>query len=479
MESILVIGGGAAGLAAAAAAARELRALGRADVRVVLAEADERVGRSILATGNGRCNFSNANVRASDYRNAAFVGAAFQSLRARAAGSRRADAASAPSGAAAAWSDVAADPVHCFFARAGLLWREESEGRLYPQANKATSVLDVLRGQAARLGVCEQARKQVRRVEAPRHPGAPFAVFFEDGSIAHPSAVVLAMGGKHLRSVELPERLAVAPMHPVLGPLRSDGRLTKPLNNIRLKCALRLYRPDVAAALRDVAADADLRRSALEAALACGDGAVSGAGRFLEDETGALLAFQRGELLFRDYGLSGIAVFNLSRYARPGDTVVVDALPDVSADDALPWMEGRLAALRSDAADSPVTGADWCAGMVLSQVGALILRQAGLAQDGEFRSGDIPSFAKAAKGLRFPVEGIADASQCQVQRGGFDVCAFDGRTMESKAVRGLFAAGELLDVDGPCGGYNLHWAWASGMLAGGGAARMLAGGRDA
>ena len=129
MGRLAIIGGGAAGLAAAVTAARELRLLGvPGDVAVY--EADERVGRSILATGNGRCNFSNARIDAGAYRNAAFVEAALGAL----AACSEEMAGLAPEGTCGA---AGPDPVHAFFAGLGLVWREEGEGRLYPLANKA------------------------------------------------------------------------------------------------------------------------------------------------------------------------------------------------------------------------------------------------------------------------------------------------------------------------------------------------------
>ena len=85
----------------------------------------------------------------------------------------------------------------------------------------------------------------------------------------------------------------------------------------------------------------------------------------------------------------------------------------------------------------------------------------------------VAALARALKGLAFEVSGIGDARQCQVVRGGFDVEAFDPRTCAARAVPGLHVVGEALDVDAPCGGYNLHWAWASGMLAGRAAAESL------
>lgn len=467
MESIAIIGGGAAGLAGAVAAAQALRAAGRSDVEVALCEADERVGRTILATGNGRCNFSNASVRASDYRNAAFVGSVLQSLQGW----------SIRGGCTAGREAGVADPVHRFFADAGLLWREESEGRLYPQANKATSVLDVLRAKAARLGVRERTSKRAVRIDAPSAPEGPFAVRFDDGSVMRPRAVVLAMGGKHGLAVELPPPLRSGAPSPVLGPLRSDGRLTRTLNNIRLKAALCLCRPDEKAARDSIANDVELRSSALAAAAACGEDVGHADGGFRVTGEGLLLARQQGEVLFRDYGLSGIAVFNLSRFARPGDAVLVDALPGMGLAQAQEALGRRFEALVRDGA--VLSGEDWGRGMLLPAVGALVLKQAGLSVSGPFAAADVPAFVRAAKALRFPVEGMADPAQCQVARGGLDIAAFDGRTLEARAVPGLFAAGEALDVDGPCGGYNLHWAWASGIVAGDAAARKMVAGKEA
>ena len=90
----------------------------------------------------------------------------------------------------------------------------------------------------------------------------------------------------------------------------------------------------------------------------------------------------------------------------------------------------------------------------------------------------MPALAAALKAFPLEVRGIGDERQCQVRRGGADVAAFDPRTLEARAVPGLHVVGEALDVDAPCGGYNLHWAWASGILAGRAAAARLMGPDD-
>ena len=235
MGRLAIIGGGAAGLAAAVTAARELRLLGvPGDVAVY--EADERVGRSILATGNGRCNFSNARIDAGAYRNAAFVEAALGAL----AACSEEMAGLAPEGTCGA---AGPDPVHAFFAGLGLVWREEGEGRLYPLANKATSVLDVLRAAAADFGVAEACGRRAVRLDVPDRPGGRFHLRFADGTVGHADAVVLATGGRTAREL-LPEGIGFAAARPVLGPLRTATDVVRHLNNLRVRCAVTLAGPD-------------------------------------------------------------------------------------------------------------------------------------------------------------------------------------------------------------------------------------------
>ncbi len=409
MGRLAIIGGGAAGLAAAVTAARELRMLGvPGDVAVY--EADERVGRSILATGNGRCNFSNARIDAGAYRNAAFVGSALGALTA------------------------GSDPVHAFFADLGLVWREEGEGRLYPLANKATSVLDVLRAAAADFGVREACGRRAVRLDVPDHPGGRFHIRFADGTVGHADAVVLATGGRTAREL-LPESIGFAAARPVLGPLRTATDVVRHLNNLRVRCAVTLAGPD-----------------------------------------GAPKARETGELLFRDYGVSGIAVFNLSRFAEPGDRLLVDLLPQMPEGDCAGFLHARRRRLSADG--RPLSREAFLRGMLLSAVARAVLEEAGLAPGAPLAKRDVPALAAALKAFPLEVRGIGDERQCQVRRGGADVAAFDPRTLEARAVPGLHVVGEALDVDAPCGGYNLHWAWASGILAGRAAATRLMGPDD-
>ena len=423
MKRLVVIGGGAAGLTAAVAAAR---AADGGALEVVVLEADERAGRSILATGNGRCNFSNAHIDAGAYRNAGFVAEALGELRAR--GERRARAGSGPAAAHTDGGDD--DPVRGFFADVGLAWREEAEGRLYPAANKASSVLDVLRAAAADVGVRTLCNRRVVRIDAPTHAGERLHLRCADGAVEHADAVVVTVGGRGIDALELPCGLEKLPTEPTLGPLRTENALTKRLNNLRVRCTATL-----------------------------------------EDAQGRCKARERGEVLFRDYGVSGIAVFNLSRFARPGDAVCLNLLEGASLVEARELLSERRARLATLARE--LTYERLLCGLVLPQLAEELARCAGLRPSDRATDEGADALAGALVRLPLAVRGPGDARQCQVRRGGLAVEGFDARSLRAHALPGLYAAGEALDVDGPCGGYNLHWAWASGLLAGESAARSL------
>lgn len=446
MKKIAIIGGGAAGLAAAIAAGNELARLGAADeCEIVLFEADpERVGRSILATGNGRCNFSNAHIDPACYRNADFVEAALRSLArlsevsewgsvqpvgaygTSAQGSAQpAGAFEAPGRESTQPASAFEAPVQRFFSDLGLMWREEGEGRMYPAANKASSVLDVLRAALDVSGARVEFGKALRAIEAPAKGKTRFHLRFSDGSIAHAEKVVLAVGGRGVSAVEVPSVIPRELTRPVLGPLATDSRITRQLNNIRVKCAVSLER------------------------------------------SGSLVAREEGELLFRDYGVSGVCVFNLSRFACEGDVLSIDFLPHMSAADRDAWLFARRKHLSARlGGNGQIAAEDVLRGAMLPQVAQVLCKCAGIDPARPLSKKDVLALSRVIGGLRLTVRGIGDAKQCQVSRGGLSIAAFDPQTMGAVRASGLFAAGEALDVDAPCGGYNLHWAWSSGLLAG-------------
>lgn len=364
---VVVVGGGAAGLVAAISVAE-------AGASTVVLERAPECGRSILATGNGRCNFSNARLGPGRYNDPAFVSAV--------CGER-----------------FGAD-VLGFFEECGLAWAEEEGGRLYPLSRQAASVREVLLARARRGGVVLAPAREVADVARGERDGWRVAFSGVETGLVEAGAVVLSTGGGSSLAERLGRAcgLSCAPDEPVLCPLACEtvGALSL--------------------------AELDGRRAHVVA-------------RLLRD--GREVARETGEVLFRDYGVSGIVVFDLSRTARPGDVLSLDLTCGTD-----PGRAKRL-----------VRAAGRCAGLLDPLIAQALGDSLELACD-----------------LRLLVRGPAEAERAQVTRGGLLTGQFLPETLEGREVPGLFACGEALNVDGACGGFNLAWAWKSGLVAGRGAA---------
>jgi len=406
---VVIVGGGAAGLSAAIAAAR----LG---VAVTLLEAGASPGRKILASGNGRCNLTNTLVSTSAYNHPEFVEPVLAAY--------------------------PCEGVRAFFGDMGLLTCADDEGRVYPATNAAASVLEVMRLECAHLGVDERYGFEVAGVAAaravagsdfaagaatgPAAAPAGFEVTSRDGEMVRAAAVIVCAGGG--------DSLLAGIGHgrvecvPVLGPIKTNAEPIRRLSGIRVRCAASLL-----------------------------------------DGRGEPVATERGELLFREYGVSGIMIFDLSRFLEQGRVLSVDFFPDVPADEFRTMIAERCTALPWRTAETFLDG------MLHHRVAQAVLRVARI--DHKTPASELPQarLTELLKDFRLDVTGRGDPKQAQVTRGGAQVAEFDAATMESRLVHGLFAAGEVLDVDGRCGGFNLHWAWASGIVAGQCGARAATG----
>ena len=179
-----------------------------------------------------------------------------------------------------------------------------------------------------------------------------------------------------------------------------------------------------------------------------------------------VLARTEGEVQFTEKGVSGPAVFDLSRAASTGGeglTLTLDFLRDYPIREVY----DRLCARRKAA--PRLTAADLLTGMLHNRLGRTMIRYVNQKADtplSELSDAALKEIARACKGFQLPVRGTEGFDSAQVTAGGIRCTEFDARTMESRIVPGLFACGEVLDVDGDCGGFNLQWAWSSGHLAG-------------
>ncbi len=421
ISRVAVIGGGAAGLMAAIAAATAWREAGspagggKSPRPVLLLEKQDRVGRKLLATGNGQCNLSNQAADISHYHGRE------------------------PRFAAGALHRLPVMETVSLFRQFGLPCRVEANGRIYPYSYQGSAVLDLLRLTAARLGVQTLTSCAVTGISPRPSPLAGFALQTADGRQIRSECVIVATGG-----------LAA----PSLG---SDGSGYGLLERLGHRLT------DVFPAIVQIRTETDLVRG-LAGIKIDGTAAVQSDDR--------LLQAAGGEILFTEYGLSGPPILELSRLV--GETlrrkpdqpvwVVLDLLPDMPAPELLQWLEYRRQT------DPTVELAEYLTGLVNKKVGQAVLKRClerPLSQPaGSLTEPDRRRLAEWLKALPIRATGTRDWNQAQVTAGGLDVRDFRPDTLESRLQPGLYAAGEILDIDGDCGGYNLQWAWSSGHLAG-------------
>lgn len=398
-KKIAVVGGGAAGMMAAVQAAR-------AGALVTLYERNDRIGRKILSTGNGKCNFSNENMNPSFYH-----------------GSGRELISSIY------WSFGVSETKR-FFQGLGMRIKNVN-GYLYPASGQASTVLDLFRYELARLSVDIHTEQQITAVRSNRD-----RLLVEAGHDSRSyDAVILTCGGAAAPGTgsdgagfQLARQLGhkIIPVVPALTALRCQEDYYKQVAGVRCDAKLTLY---------------------LDGMKCCEE---------------------RGELQLTDYGISGIPVFQISRHAayalreQKHTTVKICFLPDLeeSVWDAF-WQE-RWERQGSQTMEMFLTG------LVNKKINTLMLRLAGIKANeiaGNVSASACKKLQKLYRALAVEVKGTNPFTQSQVSAGGVD-CREVTEKLASKIVPGVYFAGEILDIDGICGGYNLQWAFSSGTVAG-------------
>lgn len=409
MNTIAILGGGASGMAAALAARESL------DNRVLLIERQNRVGRKLLATGNGRCNLTNEGADITRYHgeNLPFMTPALKRF-------------------------GVADTLG-WFRSLGLVTRTEESGRVYPLSENASSVVDTLRLALEARGVelicgCTIAEAKT--------DGKGFLLTSSLTETIHCDKLIVACGGMagaKLGGTKAGYELLGSfghgrtALHPSLVQLKTDNTYTRSMKGVRTQAKLTLER------------------------------------------SGRILDFSDGEVQFTDYGLTGPAVYDLSRaasFAGEGCTVCLRLLPEMEKWEILEYLLAKQNDFPNYKAENLLSGA------LHNSIARTILRRAEIPADTRLWSLTERSLHQIAELiLRFELllQGTLTFEEAQVTAGGMDTTQFDPHTMESLLVPGLYACGEVLDIDGDCGGFNLQWAWSSGRLAGLSAAGLLGG----
>ena len=374
MRTAAVIGGGASGMMAAITAAE-------AGARVILLEHKDRIGKKILSTGNGRCNFTNIHQEPICYHS------------------------EDPLFPWRVVSRFGARDAVSFFLQLGV-YSKNRNGYLYPNSDQASAVLDALRMELRRLSV--EIRTETHCSEIiPGKKG--FRIHTDKGTVSA-DRVILCAGSRAAPSTgsdgsgyDLAKRLGhrMVPVLPALVQLKCGESFFKQIAGVRANGTVSIW--------------AD----------------------------GECLARDTGEIQLTGYGISGIPVFQVSRYTaqalyeKKAVAAELDFMPDFTKEQMQAFLKARGL--------SGITRTK-CAG--------------------KFTEEEIHKLCCLIKCFRVTVSGTNSFDQAQVCRGGIDTTEVDPETLESRLVPGLYFAGEILDVDGMCGGYNLQWAWSSGYVAG-------------
>lgn len=400
---IAVIGGGAAGMVAAIAARYK-------GADVIILEKNLRVGKKILATGNGRCNLTNINAGLSCYhgKNPGFARAALSSF------------------------DI--KKTIDFFECLGVAHKVEEGGKVFPVSNQASSVLDVLRYELEETGVRVLCEAAVRDIKNSRRG---FDIVLEDGRKFEADRVILATGGKAA---------------PNLGSNGSGYALARNLGHSIVEPFPALVQLKLAAKFLKQIQGVKFEG---EAEIIFNDKTVQRAS---------------GEILFTEYGASGPPVLSLSRkageYLQRGDRVWLKLVlvKDMAATELEQFLIERFRrGPQKELSFSFV-------GFINKKLIPVVLKEAGV-EDIKKPAGQVSDRERAKishilRDWRFAITGTTSWPAAQVTAGGVEAKELHGQTMESKIVPGLYFAGEIVDIDGDCGGYNLQWAWSSGYVAG-------------
>ncbi|HHU91432.1 MAG TPA: NAD(P)/FAD-dependent oxidoreductase [Clostridiaceae bacterium] len=402
-KQIIVVGGGAAGMLAAVSARR----LG-ADVTIL--EKNPRVGKKILATGNGRCNYTNVNTNVSCYNG------------------------NNPKFTHSALSSFTIEDTISFFNELGIEHKVEDLGKVFPMSDQASSILDVLLYELNNIGVniiCDANVKKIFK------RGNEFIIRVEGGGEYLTDKVILTAGGKAMPSsgsdgggFELAKKLGhtITDIYPALVQIMLEGQYFKRIDGVKFVGTAEIIHKN-----KSVVKD-------------------------------------RGDILFTNYGVSGPPILQISRKAgellNQGKEAYVklDILDNMTVDEVRTLINKRFGYNPGKSVEFSFVG------LINKRLIPVVLAEAGIENIkrpvSSVSAKELENIARVLKDWRFKIRGTKSWTSAQVTAGGVATDEIDPKTMESKIVKGLYFAGEIMDIDGQCGGFNLQWAWSSGFIAG-------------
>ena len=373
---------------------------------VVILERKDRILKKVLITGNGRCNITNVNADISNYfgKNISSVENILNSFNPQ-------------------------DTMD-FFNGLGIICNEENRGKVYPLSGQASSVVDALRFEAERLGIKIETEFYVRKIEKD---GFKFKIYSEDRKKIEAGRVILAAGGQSYPELgsngsgfELAKELghSVTRLSPSIVQLKTEKHQVKGLQGIKTDVAVTAYGDNKKICTYD------------------------------------------GELLFTDYGISGNVVFNIS-FVMPLYKNVefeIDFMEKFDYNELYEILKERKKMM------SHLTIENYFNGMINKKLGQFLSKVSGIEKLSkpvkDLNDSEIRKLCTVLKKYRIKILDTTGFKNAQVTAGGVSLDEVNPETLESKIVKGLYFSGEVLDVYGECGGFNLQWAWASGYIAG-------------
>lgn len=401
MNRVIIIGAGASGLMAGLVASEN-----GADVTIL--ERNDKIGKKLLATGNGRCNYSNVNTSIENFhgRNSRFAYSAFSQF------------------------DVY--QAIYFFESIGITPRIEESGKVFPASLQSSSMIDVFLYEIEKRNIKIEYNTRVEKI----YHMNDFKVEASDGRRFSADKLIVATGGKSLPTsgsdgsgYKLLENFghSITEVFPGIVQLHLKDRNLRKMSGVRIDARAELYIND----------------------------------QFIMADS--------GDVLFTDYGISGPTILQLSRRAIDGFRknkkveIGVNVIVDMNGEEIYEYLLNRFNLLGSKSLEEALIG------FINKKLILALIEDSKLDPKKLVSSLSKDEIRRLAENLacwKFRVTGHQPWEFAQVTAGGIDTDQVDNKTMESKKMPGLYVIGELLDIDGDCGGFNLQWAWSSGYVAG-------------
>lgn len=397
-SDIVIIGGGASGLLCAVAASKKNK-----DKKIIILESEDRVGKKLLVSGNGRCNLTNAKATSKNYHGS--VKELVDDL----------------------YVKYSPDYIINYFKELGLLTKVEKDGRVYPRSKLSSSVLNVIRNEIKKQNIEELCNINITDIKISENE---FIIYTENEKV-HAKKLVLATGGNSTYKGTLSDSSKITEIlgynnlkfFPSLSPVKVENTNIKSLNGIRHEGKVTLLKNN----------------------------------KFIMEET--------GEIQFTSDSLSGICVFNLSRIPnKEKDCIIrVSLLPELHDNEIKDLVLNQIEKNKDMTIDNLFTGMfhknlsiyilKECSLSPSQKVNSLT-------------NNDIDNIVYKINHLDFITLRRNDFRNSQVTSGGININEINSDTFESKKIKNLYIIGEALDIDGDCGGYNLQFAFASSLCVG-------------